>query len=102
MMDGVGLYFAATSVGGAATRGFGSKVKMSMASSFQGSEVVIEITPTPDNFSDLKNVLVYGEALCRISGSGGHGHTSNKWLDDVVNLLFKLISSFQFILFLKN
>ena len=55
-----------------------------MASFFSLGEVVTEITPTPDNFSGLKNVLVNREAFWRISGDGGQGHTKNQWLDDVV------------------
>ena len=57
--------------------------------------VVMEIMPTPHNFSGLKNILVNKEALCRISGDGGPRQLKDKWLDDVVGLVlsFRLIHS---------
>ena len=54
-------------------------------------DVVMEIMPTPHNFSGLKNVLVNREALCLISGDGVPRQLKDKWLDDVVGLVNYLL-----------
>ena len=65
-----------------------SHEKMDMASlPCSPGGAVMEIMPTPHNFSGLKNVLVDKEALNRISGDGGPSQLKEKSLDDVVWLV---------------